>query len=386
MRRLILRLHLMVALVGGIFIATLGLTGSIMAFETELGRRQHGSIAHVMPHGTPLTLEEIGNTLRRASPNRDIHGYFIPDRPDLSYRVLSEGQLVFVDQYSGKVLGTVNRGVDVLGFIHQLHIRLGLLDKGREFGEITVRWSALAALFLLISGAYLWWPSKRFGIDSSTSTTKFWFDLHNSFGIASLVFALLLVATGLVISFEAQTTPFLYRISHSQPPAWPRVQIAPQPGQIAITPDRALATARAAVPGTNSFLILVPHGNQPYQVFSEDRTPGGRTRIMIDPYSGNILGVIDSRHAPAGYRLVNLNRALHTGDVLGIPSKVVLSLASLYNAASTVDGIGNVDETTTDREQSECRREHWDCGHGAKIAKNPVYAQNPLCRSKRVMA
>ena len=174
---------------------------------------------------------------------------------------------------------------------------------------------------------------------SSTSTTKFWFDLHNSFGIASLVFALLLVATGLVISFEAQTTPFLYRISHSQPPAWPRVQIAPQPGQIAITPDRALATARAAVPGTNSFLILVPHGNQPYQVFSEDRTPGGRTRIMIDPYSGNILGVIDSRHAPAGYRLVNLNRALHTGDILGIPSKVVLSLASLIMPLQLLTGL-----------------------------------------------
>ena len=32
---------------------------------------------------------------------------------------------MFVDQYSGKVLGTVNRGVDFLGFIHQLHIRLG---------------------------------------------------------------------------------------------------------------------------------------------------------------------------------------------------------------------------------------------------------------------
>src|SRR5579864_7928205 len=61
MRRLILQLHLIVALVGGIFIATLGLTGSIMAFETELGRLQDLSIAHVMPHGTPLTLEEIGN-------------------------------------------------------------------------------------------------------------------------------------------------------------------------------------------------------------------------------------------------------------------------------------------------------------------------------------
>ncbi len=60
---------------------------------------------------------------------------------------------------------------------------------------------------------------------------------------------------------------------------------------------------------------------------------------MIDPYSGNILGVIDSRHAPAGYRLVNLNRALHTGDILGIPSKVVLSLASLIMPLQLLTGL-----------------------------------------------
>jgi len=343
MRRLILRLHLMVAMVGGIFIALLGLTGSIMAFEPELSRLQHWEFAHVTPHGTPLTLEEIGNALRRASPNRNIHGYFPSDRPDLSYAVLSsEEQLVYVDQYSGQVLGTVDRGMDFLGFVHQLHIRLGLVDKGREIGEMTVRCSALAALFLLISGAYLWWPSKRFGIGGSARTARFWFDLHNTLGILSLTFALLLIATGLVISFEAQTTPFLYRISHSQPPHWPRVQVAPVSGQIPITPDRALATARATVPEATPFLILVPQRNQAYQIllrYPEDRTPGGRTRIMVDPYSGSIWSVIDSRRAPAGYRLVNLNRALHTGDVLGIPSKLVLSLASLIMPLQLLTGL-----------------------------------------------
>lgn len=342
MRMLILRLHLIVALVGGIFIATLGLTGSIMAFEPELSRLQHWRFMHVTPRGTPLTLEEIGNTLRRASPTRDIQGYSPSNQPDRSYQVLSGGQFVYVDQYSGQVLGTVNPGMDFLGLVHQLHIRLGLLDKGREFGEMTVRWSALAALFLLMSGVFLWWPSKRFGIGGSLRTARFWFNLHNSFGIVSLVFAFLLVATGLVISFATQTTPFLYRISHSQPPVWPRVQVAPEPGNIPITPDRALAITRTSVPEATPLLILLPHGNQAYQIFlhyPEDRTPGGRTRIILDPYSGNVLSMIDSRRAPAGYRLVNLNRALHTGDVLGIASKVVLSLASLVMPLQLLTGL-----------------------------------------------
>jgi len=342
MRRVILQLHLIVALIAGVFIVLQGLTGSIMAFEPELSLLQHWRIAHVRPHGVPETLEEIGNAVRKTSPNGDISGYVLPDRPDLSYQVMVDRQLVYVDEYSGQVLGRVNGGMDFLGFVHQLHLRLALLDKGRVVGETTVRWSTLAALFLLISGAYLWWPSKRFGVTGSARTAKFWFDLHNSFGIVSLVFILLLVVTGLVISFEAQTTPFLYRISHSQPPPRPRLQVATIPGRTPITPDQALAIARAAVPGATPLFIIVPHGNQAYQIFShypEDRTPAGRTRIAIDPYSGVILMLIDSRRAPAGYRLVNLNRALHTGDVLGIPSKVVVSLASLIMPLQLLTGL-----------------------------------------------
>jgi uncharacterized iron-regulated membrane protein len=254
---------------------------------------------------------------------------------------------VLVDQYSGRVLGTIGRNPLTLiqafvGVAHQLHTRLGLLDKSRKFGEMTVRWSALAALFLVISGAYLWWPSRQFGIAGSPRTAKFWFDLHKSVGIVSLAFVLVLLVTGLVISFEEQTTPFLYRISHSQPPPWPRVQVTPIPGQSPITPDEALAIARAVVPGATPNFIIVPRGNELYQIFfryPEDRTPGGRTRIAIDPYSGKILMVIDSRRAPAGYRLVNLNRALHTGGIVGIPSEVAMSLASLIMPFQLLTGV-----------------------------------------------
>lgn len=344
MRRVILQLHLIVALAGSAFIVMLGLTGSIMAFEPELSRLQHWRIAHVKPNGTPLTMEKIGEAVRKASrdPDLQIGAYILSDQPDLSYQVMMSRQMVYVDQYTGRVLGTINGGMDFLGFVHQLHLRLALVDKGRDVGQMTVRWSAFAALFLLISGAYLWWPSKRFGIAGGAKTAKFWFDVHNSFGIVSLVFILLLIVTGLVISFEAQTTPFLYRISHSQPVGWPRLEVAAPPGRPPVTPDQALATARETVPGATPFLITVPHGNQAYQIFlhyPEDRTPGGRTRIAIDPYRGSVLMVVDSRHAPAGYRLVNLNRALHTGDVFGLPSKAVVALASLIMPFQLLTGL-----------------------------------------------
>jgi len=59
------------------------------------------------------------------------------------------------------------------------------------------------------------------------------------------------------------------------------------------------------------------------------------------------------------------------------PGELVRSTEAIEAAAeatklselSTADGIGNVGETTTVREQGQRCREHWSCGHGAKIAK-----------------
>jgi hypothetical protein len=47
--------------------------------------------------------------------------------------------------------------------------------------------------------------------------------------------------------------------------------------------------------------------------FPADLTPGGRSRVFIDPYSEKVLDAVSSRTAPAGTRIINLNRANHTG-------------------------------------------------------------------------
>ena len=95
--------------------------------------------------------------------------------------------------------------------------------------------------------------------------------------------------------------------------------------------------ARNAIPGTFPFQINVPGPKGAYQIrsrFPEDLTPGGRSRVIVDQYSGAVLFAEGSRTAPAGARIVIANRAIHTGDIFGIPSKFLMSLASLMAAAS----------------------------------------------------
>jgi uncharacterized iron-regulated membrane protein len=61
--------------------------------------------------------------------------------------------------------------------------------------------------------------------------------------------------------------------------------------------------------------------------------------VVLNPYTGSILFAEGSRGAPAGTRLVTANRAIHTGDILGIPGKILVSLASLAALAQVLTGL-----------------------------------------------
>ncbi len=342
MRNLLFKLHFVVALVFGVFIVLLGLTGAEMAFEQEIDHVTHWRLTYVQPQGQPMSLAQISAAVAKVYPNEEITAYFPSVSPRMSYAVAFKDKVAYINQYTGEVLGTRVQEMDWQGYVHQLHLRLALLDKGRTFGETTIKASGIAALFLVLSGAYLWWPTKRVSIQRSGGSRRFWFDLHNSFGILAFVFLLLLTVTGLIIGFEQQTTPLLYKLTGSQEVEQPRLQATPVPGAQPITPDEALDIARKAVPGATPFFLIVPHGKQVYRVsarFPEDLTPGGRTRIAIDPYSGKVIFAIDSRTGPGGYRAVALNRAIHTGDIFGIASKIVMALASLIMALQLVSGV-----------------------------------------------
>src|SRR5689334_15821455 len=211
MRRVVLQLHLVVALAAGVFLAVFGITGSIMAFEPELDHLLHARMAYVTPRGAPKTLAELGAAA--AAPGERVTGYLMSVAPNLSWQVLLRGRVVFVDQYTGAVLGARSPGPDLLARIHQLHLRLLIQNRG-DTGKAIMTWAGAALLLLLLSGLYLWWPLKRVAIQRGR---RFWFDLHNTAGIVSFVFLLAIAVTGVVIGFDDRIVPLIYSATRSAP-------------------------------------------------------------------------------------------------------------------------------------------------------------------------
>lgn len=342
LRPLVIRLHRVLGLGAALFILILTGTGAIMAFEPELERLLHRRTAYVTVGAHRLSLAAVAKAVAAEFPGEPIQSLTLGGSPNQSTQVRLARRLVSVDPYTGRILGADTVGPpDLLARIHQLHLRLLVPPDPGDWGKRIVSWTGVAMLLLLLGGVYLWWPLKRFRVERHRRGWRFWFDVHNAVGILAFAVLLLLTTSGIIIGFESVTAPLAYRLSASRPTPRPDLHVPHQAGREPIAPDSALALAALAIPGATPFSVNVPAPNEAYYVrarFPEDRTPGGRSAVIIDPYDGRVLFAEGSRAAPAGTRAVILNRALHTGDLLGLPTKALASLACLFGAIQVMSG------------------------------------------------
>jgi uncharacterized iron-regulated membrane protein len=338
MRRAILNLHLLVALFAGAFMVVLGVTGSIIEFEPELDRLFHPHLSFVIPGSRVLSLSEIGDAVSQRFGREPVVAYLPSLSPGLSYQIALPRGIVYVNQYTGEVLGLRERGQTFLGYVRALHVRLAIGNVGRNI----VRWSGAAMVFSLVSGLYLWWPIKQVRIRGDWRSRRFLFDLHNSVGIFSFLVLILLSATGTVIGFEDQLERLIHRRPSSAQLQTRHATIPePTPGVLPITPEQAVTIARTQIPGGVPYRVQMPKFGSVYQVALESSNDGigsGRNVVALDPF-GNLVSVTRWGDLSTGERALEINQALHTGVILGMPGRVAVALASVMVVLQVFSGL-----------------------------------------------
>lgn len=338
MRKLLLNLHLYGTLIAGIFVVILGLSGAIIAFEAQLDRLFNPSLFDIAPRATaPLPLRTLADNVERRFPGSKVDGFIVAQHADASHIAYLSGTAVFVNGYTGAILGT-RRGPTLLTRIHQLHTHL----MAGKAGEMIVAVAAIVMLLLVLSGVFLWWKYKKVSIKWNASLFRVMFDVHNATGILSALFLLLLSLTGIAIAFDNPIARWTYKATGTTPIPRSRPSVARE-GAAPIGPDEALRIACAAEPGATPLSIDYPEdAKDSYNVrlrFPEDRTPGGRSWVSVDQYSGKVLVAQNSRTAPLPARAELLNRQIHTGDIFGTPSRIVMSASSLLVILQAFSGV-----------------------------------------------
>lgn len=317
----------------------LGVTGSMIAFEPELDRLLHPDVSYVTPGGRVLSLVEMGSAASRRYAGEPVVAYLPSTSPKIATQVILPSGIVAVNQYTGAVLGIRTRGWTLLGFVRALHVRLAAGAVGKNI----VKWSAVAMVISLASGLYLWWPLKRVRIRGPWRSRRFWFDLHNSTGIFSVLPLLALALTGAVIGFEDQAVSLLDKLTGSVHSHSVRSLASPQPlaNSPQITPDQAVSIACARVSEAIPYRVQTPKYGGMY-VVALDTQNGTRSQdnsVGIDPWTGNIVFADLASDLTARERFMIVNQAIHTGSLLGTAGKLIVALAGILVAMQVLSGL-----------------------------------------------
>lgn len=323
------------AVAAAAFLVLVGLTGSILAFESDYDRWLHPSLWQVTAQGARMSEQALVDRVERQLPSR-VEQIGISDEGTAQVFALTSGVRVFVDPYTGAILGSRDRPSkveEIIFTIHQLHVRL-LWGNG---GEWIVDSATAVVLLLIPTGVYLWWDKKRVTIKWSASWRRINWDLHNVLGVYGCAFAGLLAVTGLLVAFE---TP-LYWMVRSDPwhaGALPR-SVVPETAGVAPDIDRFLAAADGALPGAETYQVQLPlRPRSPVQVLKRGPGLAGHSAVYLDRYSARVLRVDDLTKLPRAYRAHFINQAIHMGTIAGMPGKIVMSFASLLFVGLVVTG------------------------------------------------
>ncbi len=345
-RKFLLNVHLWIGVGACLLMFLLGLTGAILTYETQLDHLGHRSLAYVTPGAKTLPLADLVAAVKKQYPQARIVTADLSQSspsPDLawSFNAINGKQRmqVYVDQYNGRVLGERNPADRWLVKVHQFHTNLLLGPKW----SIVNTWGSVLLCLMAITGIYLWWPRKIFGANLKASGRRINFDLHNSIGFYASIFVFIFAFTAVVIHFENAAIPVADTVLRSHTTEDPQVSSTPTPGAKPITLDAAYAVAMQREPAARVTMISVP--TRPKDVirvwmkFPEDGTPAGRTYLLLDQFSGQVLFERNARTTDLGWRYVKeWNREIHTGDFLGGFSKVIALLASLAVAFLSISG------------------------------------------------
>jgi uncharacterized iron-regulated membrane protein len=344
LRRIILNLHLYAGLVAALFLTILGVTGSIMVFEDQIDGWLNPQPA-IRPQPERLSLHALETRLEAANAGYKVAGFGFPPRADvplgafLFSESLKKGVNLAVNPYTGEIIPPALHRSNFTGQVHQFHTHL-LLGAG---GQAVVGYAGVFLLFLSITGLVLWWPRKALTVRWRSPGVTFNLDLHSAAGIYSSTFLMLFALTGMVIHWEAGAARWISYLTPSEAEEPVSKPSTPAPGAARITPDQALATAEHAANGAKpSFMQLARGQGDAIRVvlkFPEDRTPAGRTVVLLDPHTGRILSFENTRRASFSHNFTRMwNREIHTGDILGWPTRILACIFSLSLPLMAITG------------------------------------------------
>ena len=346
--------HLWLGLASGIIIVFLGITGCMLAFESEIETLQ--TFRYVTPQDKPFVEPSVlKETATKLLPGKVLQGVIYGTKKDAAqmefYYGLEYYYVIFMNPYTGKVLKVKNMNKDFFRIIINGHYYLWLPP---NIGQPIVTTATLIFLITLISGLVLWWPrnkaakKQRFKIKWNARWRRRNYDLHNVLGFYITWIAILLALSGMVMGFQwfAKSVYWATSGGKALPEYYEPLSVKPSTATVPFSAeDKVWEMMNASY--KNAETIEVYYASSDSSVIEATANPDASALWKTDyryfnQYTLKEIPVnqINGRYkdATVADKIARMNYDIHTGQVLGLAGKILAFIASLIAASLPITG------------------------------------------------
>ena len=219
------KLHLWFGLSVGLIIFIVSLSGTMYVFKDEIQNQLRKDVLFVktetatkQPLSVEVLKEKITLELNEKYPVSSVeipldksksYKFIFYEKDKKAWNYFDEvkiNKLIYVNQYTGEILGIYNEKYDLFPILKSIH--WSLLLKA-DWGKYVVGIPVVLFIIMLITGIILWWPKNKNARKSRLSfdwkNVKTWkrknYDLHNVLGFYASFIALLISLSGLYFAY-----------------------------------------------------------------------------------------------------------------------------------------------------------------------------------------
>ncbi|MCC7240935.1 MAG: PepSY domain-containing protein [Acidobacteria bacterium] len=381
-RKLLFWTHLVCGVAAATAILIMSVTGVLLTYQRQITawadmRAYDGGPPS--PDAARLPVDTLAAGVPGASSGEAQMTVTVRSDPNAPASIVAGQKTFFVNAYTGAVLGEGAPGIRAFfRRVTDWHRWLAASAENRATGRMITGISNLAFFIIVLSGPILWWP-KKFTLKQIRAITWFKgglpskardFNWHNTIGFWSAIPLIVVVGSGVVISYPWASN-LVYRAAGEQPPAQgarggpvqaarggaaqgarpagaaerPAGPAGRAAGQRAgdvrqettatagVVGDVLVARAAAQSPAWRTIAVRLPLPSQGQVAVTVDEGDGGqpqkRGTLTLDAATGNIVKWESQAAATPGRRARSWLRFAHTGEVYGLAGQTIAGLASL---------------------------------------------------------
>ncbi|SFT96596.1 PepSY-associated TM helix domain-containing protein [Pseudomonas marincola] len=378
MRAALVRLHRWFGLFIAVFLIVSGLTGAIISWDHEIDEWLNPTLFKSTTVGTPQSPLELADQLEARDPRLQVgfmplytepgHAFGMSVNPRVDPATNKAYELGFnqlaLDPVTAQEQGKRMWGAvsltreNLMPFLYKLHYSMHIPDGfGIElgvllFGIVAIVWTldAFVALWLSFPSWRAWRKSLAFRVRQGGY--KLNFDLHRSGGVWIWLLLLVLAVTSVSMNLNVQVTrPLVELFSPLTPSPFASRTPVSLDQQVSPAINRAQVVARASSDAPE-LGITNPAGGVFYSpefdvygvgfyTAENDHGDGGLGNpwLYYDGQTGEPVGHSIPGTGSAGDIFMQAQFPLHSGRILGMPGRILVSVMGLAVAGLSITGL-----------------------------------------------